>query len=56
MDLKEIIEEILTNIGNSESGGHQNAAGAVIPTDKETEFIRIAKEILARYAMEEKII
>ena len=55
LDLKKIIEEIINGIGNSESGGHQNAAGAVIPTDKETEFIEAAKEILGKYAIEEKI-
>ena len=55
LDLKEIIEEIIKGIGNSESGGHQNAAGAVIPTDKEEIFIASAKEVLGKYAMEEKI-
>ena len=55
LDLKKIIEEIINGIGNSESGGHQNAAGAVIPTDKEANFIGQAKEVLGKYAMEEKI-
>jgi len=55
LDLKNIIEEIIKGIGNSESGGHQNAAGAVIPTDKEASFIDAAKEILGKYAMEEKV-
>lgn len=55
LDLKNIIEEIIDGIGNSESGGHQNAAGAVIPTDKEHNFIEQAKEILRKYAMEERI-
>ena len=55
LDLKNIIEEIINGIGNSESGGHQNAAGAVIPTDKESYFIAQAKEVLGKYAMEEKI-
>ena len=55
LDLRRIIEEMIGGIGNSESGGHQNAAGAVIPTDKETNFITAAKEVLGKYAMVEKI-
>ena len=55
LDLKKIIEEIINGIGNSESGGHQNAAGAVIHTDKEANFIGQAKEVLGKYAMEEKV-
>ena len=55
LDLKLVIEEIIRGVGNSESGGHQNAAGAVIPTDKEEMFIETAKETLGKYAMEEKI-
>ena len=55
LDLRKIIEEITNGIGNAESGGHQNAAGAVIPTDKEQVFIETAKEVLGRYALEERI-
>ncbi len=55
LDLKKIIEEIINGIGDSESGGHQNAAGAVIPTDKEEMFIETAKEVLGKYAIEEKV-
>ena len=55
LDLRKIIEEIINGIGNSEAGGHQNAAGAVIPTVKEELFIQASKEILGKYAMEEKI-
>ena len=55
LDLRNIIGEIISGIGNSEAGGHQNAAGAVIPTDKENYFITSAKEVLGKYAMEEKI-
>ena len=54
-DLRVIVEEMLKNIGNTESGGHQNAAGAVIPTDKESEFIEAAKEVLGKYSVEERI-
>ncbi len=55
LDLRKIVEEMIDGIGNSESGGHQNAAGAVIPTDKEEMFIGTAKEILGKYVMEEKV-
>lgn len=55
LDLKKVIEEITDGIGNSESGGHQNAAGAVIPTEKEGIFVEAAKEVLGKYAVEEKI-
>lgn len=55
LDLRMIIEEIAQGIGNAEAGGHQNAAGAVIPTEKEEMFIEAAKEVLGKYALEEKI-
>ena len=55
LDLRSIIDEIIDGIGNSESGGHQNAAGAVIPSDNESMFIDAAKQVLGRYALEEKI-
>ena len=55
LDLKKIIEETIVGIGNSESGGHQNAAGAIIPIEKEEMFIEAAKEVLGKYAMEEKV-
>ena len=54
-DLRKVIEEAIDGIGNSEAGGHQNAAGAVVPTDKEMDFIEAAKEVLGKYAVEEKI-
>jgi len=54
-DLRKVIEESINGIGNSEAGGHQNAAGAVIPTEKESVFLEAAKEVLGKYAVEEKI-
>ena len=54
-DLRKVIEESIDGIGNSEAGGHQNAAGAVVPTDKEIDFIEAAKEVLGKYAVEERI-
>ena len=55
LDLKKIIEDIIAGVGSCESGGHQNAAGAVIPTEKESMFIEAAKEALGRHAVEEKV-
>jgi len=55
LDLRKVIEEAIQGIGNSEAGGHQYAAGAVVPTDKEQEFIETAKEVLGKYAAIEKV-
>lgn len=55
LDLKKMIDDIIMGIGNCEAGGHQNAAGAIIPTEKESMFIEAAKEVLGRHAVEEKI-
>ena len=55
LDLKKIIEDLIAGIGNAEAGGHQNAAGAIIPTEKESMFIEAAKEALGRHAVEERI-
>ncbi len=54
-DLKKIIEEIIHHLGDYEAGGHQNAAGAIIPLEKESKFLESAKEVLAKYALEERI-
>ncbi len=54
-DLRKVVEELIDGIDNSESGGHQNAAGAVIPTDNEQLLIESAKEVLGKYAMVEKV-
>ena len=53
IDLKQIIEGIITGIPNCEAGGHANAAGALIPTDLEDEFVNKAKLVLEKKAMEE---
>ncbi len=56
LDLKKIIDHIIQNVANAESGGHQNAAGAVIPSDSELQFIESTKEVLVKYAVEEKVV
>jgi len=43
VDLKEVIAGIVSIVGG-EAGGHQHAAGAIIETGKEDEFIACAKE------------
>jgi RecJ-like exonuclease len=49
IDLQKIIAEIIEKLGCGEMGGHQHAAGAVIPIDKEEDFIKIAKEVLDKF-------
>ena len=55
VDLRGIVDDIAKQTGG-EAGGHQYAAGAIIQTEKEEEFISIAKRILSKRTMEEKII
>ncbi len=45
-DLTEVLTKIVN--GNGEVGGHKQACGALIPMEKEMEFIEKAKEILNR--------
>jgi len=54
-DLKVIVEKIIEGIENSEAGGHMNAAGAIIPTEKEKEMFERAKEVLGKISMEEVV-
>ena len=55
LDLRKIIDQITTNIPGAEAGGHMAAAGAMIPTEKEQEFLKEAKRILKLNSIEEKI-
>jgi RecJ-like exonuclease len=54
IDLKAIVEEMIEGLGG-EAGGHKNAAGAIIPTEKEDMLIERAKEILGKKALEEVV-
>jgi len=54
IDLRELLKRIIGN-SEGEAGGHKNAAGAVIPTSKEADFINSAISILQQMALEEKI-
>jgi len=55
INLKDIIESIIQKIGHGSSGGHSFAAGAVIDTDKEEEFLKASEEVLKEIVIEEKI-
>ena len=55
LDLRQIISEIVDGLPNCEAGGHLNAAGALITTDMEEEFISRAKNVLEKKALEEVI-
>lgn len=55
IDLRSIVSEVVSIVGG-EAGGHQFAAGAVIPTDKEEEFILVAKEVLEKRCLEEAVL
>ncbi len=54
IDLRKVLMEITAKVGG-EAGGHKHAAGAIVPTSKEEEFVKVAKEVLARHAMEESV-
>ncbi len=46
IDVRSIVSKLAEHVGG-EFGGHQQAAGALIPTDKEKEFIEKAIELLS---------
>jgi len=54
IDLREVIKSITDKVGG-EAGGHARAAGALIETEKEKEFIEAAKEVLGKASLEEKV-
>jgi len=47
IDCKDLVCKMVEQSAG-EAGGHKHAAGAVIPTDKEEEFIQEAKDILSK--------
>ena len=55
LNLREIMGKIVEPV-NGQAGGHHEAAGALIDTEQETEFIESAKRVLSMQAMEEKIV
>lgn len=55
VDLKATMERIVEGLEGCESGGHQHAAGAVLPEGMEERFLAKAKEVLGTLAREEII-
>ncbi len=54
-NLRSVLGDIIKRIGG-ESGGHANAAGGVIPTSKENQFIEESKLSLEKVCLEEKVV
>lgn len=55
IDLRRIIMKIVEESGG-EAGGHCRAAGAIIPMDKEQEFMDAARKILGKINLEEAVL
>lgn len=55
VDLRNIVMDIVNGMQGCEAGGHANAAGALIPTEMEDEFVEKAKVILEKRALEEVV-
>ena len=53
-NLTEMLTAIAERVGG-QAGGHHEAAGALIKTEKEEEFIAIAREYLAQRRIEERV-
>ena len=52
--LKKIMDFCITGI-DGQAGGHENAAGAIIPFEKEGQFIKNAKTMLTKISKEETV-
>lgn len=48
IDLREVIQKILSEVSGGEGGGHKNAAGAIIDKKDEEKFIETAKQVLSK--------
>ena len=55
-DLREVVQRMTARIPGAMSGGHRNAAGALIPQDAEKEFLAEAHVVLAKHALEERVV
>ncbi len=49
VDLRDIVNGIVKHTGG-QAGGHRLACGCIIPQEKELEFIKVAEEVLSKYA------
>ena len=54
LNLKEFVDTIVKSVGG-EAGGHKDAAGAIIPVEKEYNFIEVSKALLERVSLEQKV-
>ena len=54
-DLRKTIQSIIYDIDKAISGGHKFAAGALIPQEKEQEFLEKAQKRLPKLIMEEVV-
>jgi len=54
-DLKELISKIIKKIGSGIAGGHYGAAGALIPQNDESLFIKTCREILDNEVIQESV-
>jgi RecJ-like exonuclease len=55
VDLREVMKEVIGKLGSGEYGGHKQAAGALIHSDKEGDFIEIARNVLEKKGLEEEV-
>ncbi len=55
LDLRKLMKNIVDRV-KGETGGHQYAAGAMIPTEYESKLIIAAKDILSQGSMEESVL
>ncbi|PIY59977.1 hypothetical protein COY95_04220, partial [Candidatus Woesearchaeota archaeon CG_4_10_14_0_8_um_filter_47_5] len=53
INLRNVVDTMITTLGTGEAGGHMNAAGALIPAEREADFIAIAQEVMRKIAVEE---
>jgi len=56
VDLCDILRNISEELDYVEFGGHKKAAGGIIPTEKEDEFIKTAKKVLRDKVFEESVL
>jgi RecJ-like exonuclease len=54
-DLRKVVQKIVKKTGG-EAGGHIEAAGALVPIDKEEDLLSSATEILQAVTMEERVL
>ncbi|MBM3199414.1 DHH family phosphoesterase [Candidatus Woesearchaeota archaeon] len=48
MDLRNIVKEIADRVGVKEAGGHRDACGCLLPSEKGQEFLSVAEEVMKK--------